>query len=97
MVCASDIADAAYIASRAQTFEDCKALDKNHVWDDGRPREVEGEVLGEWLAGAMRRYDVKVPECLRLSGLASSDVNGSGGGKGVKTNRTCPKNTKDQV
>jgi len=25
-----------------------------------------------------------VPECSRHSGLASSDVNGSGGGKGVK-------------
>ena len=27
-----DIADAAYIASRAATYEDCKKLDAGHVW-----------------------------------------------------------------
>jgi hypothetical protein len=32
----------------------------------------------------MRRYDLKVPECSRLLGLPSSEVNGSGGGRVVK-------------
>eukprot|EP00973_Karenia_brevis_P008090 1096281-Karenia_brevis.AAC.1 len=35
---ASRIADAAYLASRAQVYEDCQALDGSHVWDDGRVR-----------------------------------------------------------
>eukprot|EP00973_Karenia_brevis_P059480 8281895-Karenia_brevis.AAC.1 len=35
---ASRIADAAYLASRAQTYEDCVGLDGAHVWDDGRTR-----------------------------------------------------------
>ena len=32
---AADIADAAYIASRNDTFDECSALDGQHVWDDG--------------------------------------------------------------
>ena len=35
---AGDIADAAYIAPRAQTYEDCKELDRRHTWDDGAIR-----------------------------------------------------------
>ena len=35
---ATDVADAAYLASRGSTFEDCQALDRRHVWDDGAPR-----------------------------------------------------------
>eukprot|EP00973_Karenia_brevis_P027960 3850781-Karenia_brevis.AAC.1 len=58
---ASNIADAAYLASRAQTHEDCKGLDSQHVWDDGVPREGGEEVIGEWLMGASMRYDDRVP------------------------------------
>ena len=56
-----DIADAAYIASRAQTYEDCRAMDHHHCWDDGTVRAGEGtEVIGEWLLGAIGRYDRSV-------------------------------------
>ena len=65
----SDIADAAYIASRAATFEDCRAMDAQHVWDDGRPREGEEEVIGEWLAGALGRYDAQVDHHSHLLGV----------------------------
>ena len=66
----SDIADAAYIASRAATYEDCKGIDPKHVWDDGRPREGESEdVIGEWLAGALRRYDTQVEHHSHLIGV----------------------------
>ena len=65
---ASEIADAAYIASRAQAFEDCKGLDNKHVWDNGEEREGGIVVLGEWLAGATRRYNERVPACSHISG-----------------------------
>eukprot|EP00973_Karenia_brevis_P047261 6559860-Karenia_brevis.AAC.1 len=58
---ASNIADAAYSASRAQTYEDCQGLDSKHVWDDGLPREGGDDVIGEWLMGASRRSDDRVP------------------------------------
>ena len=65
---ASEIADAAYIASRAQAFEDCKGLDNKHVWDNGEEREGGIVVLGEWLAGATRRYNERVPACSHITG-----------------------------
>eukprot|EP00973_Karenia_brevis_P046456 6442154-Karenia_brevis.AAC.1 len=47
---AARIADAAYLASRAQVYEDCQALDGSHVWDDGGVRSGDGvEVIGEWI------------------------------------------------
>ena len=50
---ASRICDAAYLASRAKTFEDCCALDGVHVWDDGHVRNGDSvDVIGEWLLGA---------------------------------------------
>ena len=50
---ASDLADIAYLASRDGSFDDCVALDGNHVWDDGAPRQSGVvEVIGEWLGGA---------------------------------------------
>eukprot|EP00973_Karenia_brevis_P026623 3673487-Karenia_brevis.AAC.1 len=33
---AARIADAAYLASRAQAYEHCVTLDGTHRWDDGR-------------------------------------------------------------
>ena len=43
-----DLADAAYIASRAFAYEECKGLDSSHVWDDGSVRfGAEEEVVGE--------------------------------------------------
>ena len=65
---AADIADAAYLASRAGTYDDCKGLDDKHVWDDGRHAgDADNfEVLGEWLVGATRRFDVCVPPSSRI-------------------------------
>jgi hypothetical protein len=45
---AADIADAAYLASRAGAYDDCQGLDGQHVWDDGRERDGDITVLGEW-------------------------------------------------
>jgi hypothetical protein len=60
---AADIADAAYMASRAGGFDDCVALDARHVWDDGAPRsQGDAEVIGEWLGGAVRRINGKIRE-----------------------------------
>ena len=39
---AGDIADVAYLASRDATFDDCRALDRGHVWDDGAARGERG-------------------------------------------------------
>eukprot|EP00973_Karenia_brevis_P095071 12425553-Karenia_brevis.AAC.1 len=48
----SRVADATYIASRAQVFDDCKVLDGAHMWDDGRVRSGDHvDVIGEWLQG----------------------------------------------
>ena len=45
---AADLADAAYISSRCDTFDDCLSIDGKHVWDNGSVREDSGEdVLGE--------------------------------------------------
>ena len=65
----SDIADAAYLASWAATYEDCISMDEKHVWDNGQAREDDhAEVLGEWVFNASQRYDSKVPECSKVSG-----------------------------
>ena len=73
----SEIADAAYIASRAETYENCKTMDDKHVWDDGLPRESDSEeVIGEWLDGALRRYDEQVDH---HSHLVAWDRKGFGG------------------
>ena len=45
---ASDIADAAYSASRAEAFEDYKSLDRLHVRDDCG-REVGDIISGMWM------------------------------------------------
>ena len=59
---AKDIADAAYVASRNDVFEDCLALDAKHVWDDGPLKENEGvEVIGEWLGGSLGRINSLLP------------------------------------
>ena len=34
----NDIADAAYLASRVATHEDCGRMDAQHVWDSGGSR-----------------------------------------------------------
>ena len=36
---AGDIADVACLASQGATFDDCVALGRVHVWDDGSVRE----------------------------------------------------------
>ena len=36
------------MASRHAAFDDCRALDRHHVWDDGAPRgDSPDEVIGE--------------------------------------------------
>ena len=58
-------------------YEDCKGLDSRHVWDDGRPRDTDSEdVIGEWLAGALRRHDEQVDH---YSHLIRADHKGIGG------------------
>ena len=50
---AGDVADVAYLASRDATFDDCRAIDNKHVWDDGAAwgeRDVE--------VNAARRYEL---------------------------------------
>jgi hypothetical protein len=60
---AADIADAAYMSSRAAVFEDCCALDGSHVWNDGPRRGGnDGEVIGEWLCGAVTQVNRELPE-----------------------------------
>ena len=81
LCCASDIADAAYLASRADAFEDCKGLDRLHVWDDGgRGAGDIGDVdvLGEWLLDATRRYDAKVPVSSRVRDKRGVDIGRQG-------------------
>ena len=59
---AGDVADAAYIASRDSTFDDCKSIDTGHVWDDGSPREGDAaDVIGEWLHGCVSRLNASLP------------------------------------
>ncbi len=49
------------------------------MWDDGRPREKEGEeVIGEWLAGALLRYDVQVDHHSHLLGARYHQVGKQG-------------------
>ena len=69
------MADAAHLASRARVYEDCKGLDIMHEWDNGRARDGDIAVLGEWLAGATRRDNEKVPHCSRID---SNDGQGIG-------------------
>ena len=73
---AGDLADAAYIASRALAYEECKGLDRNHVWDDGSVRfgREEEEVVGEWLFGSTFRYDATVLECSHLHGAGPANI-----------------------
>ena len=71
----SVLGDAAYIASRGQAFDDCRAIDTHHVWDDGAIRFGADEtVIGEWLFGVCFRYDLRVPEGSRLQGCGPADV-----------------------
>jgi len=64
---AGDLADVAYLCSRDVTFEDCQALDCNHVWDDGVDRtDREIEFLGEWLSGCVTRVNACLPEVARF-------------------------------
>ena len=66
----NDIADTAYLASRAATHEDCGRMDAQHVWDNGDAKEADRvDVLGAWVHNAAHRYDNKVPECSRVSGV----------------------------
>ena len=72
---AASLGDAPYIASRGQTFDDCKAIDGGHVWDDGAIRFAEDEsVIGEWLFGAIMRYDLQVPQGSHLAGCGPAEV-----------------------
>ena len=57
---ASDVADAAYLASRYAAYDDCIALDSEHVWDDGMGGQGAG-VVGGWLGGVINRINNKVP------------------------------------
>jgi hypothetical protein len=71
----NDVADAAYLASRAATHEDCIKMDAHHVWDNGQDRGGDDvEVLGEWVHNAAHRYDSKVPECSKVSGAAYTGI-----------------------
>jgi len=65
---ASDIADAAYLASRNDVFEDCLALDALHVWDSGPSRQnMGGEVIGEWLLPCIGRVNSKLPSVSHIT------------------------------
>ena len=57
---ASDVADAAYLASRYAAYDDCEALDSEHVWDDGMGGQGAG-VVGGWLGGVISCINDKVP------------------------------------
>ena len=71
----SDIADAAYLASRAATHEDCVKMDSLHVWDNGQAKDSErADILGEWVFNAARRYDSKVPDCSKVSGVPYTSI-----------------------
>ena len=59
---AADIADAAYLASRHATFDECLTVDLLHEWDDGVPRMGEDEPIGEWLSGCIGRVNATIPE-----------------------------------
>ena len=48
---ADDIANTAYMASRAGGVDDYVALDARHVWDDSAPRS-QGEGDDWWVVGA---------------------------------------------
>ena len=64
---AGDLADVAYLSSRDVTFDDCQALDRSHVWDDGVDRpDREIEFLGEWLGACVTRVNAFMPEIGRF-------------------------------
>ena len=64
---AGDLADVAYLCSRDVTFDDCIALDRRHVWDDGEDRtDREIEFLGEWLQACVGRVNACLPEIARF-------------------------------
>ena len=73
-----EIADAAYIASRVGAYDDCRGLDRQHVLDDGREREGDITVLGEWLGEAQGRYNAKVPALSRVNVNGESKVGKQG-------------------
>ena len=77
---AGDVASAAYIASRARTLEDCVSIDAKHVWDDGKPREGQEEVIGEWLGGTNHDYDGRVAagSCIERRREAGDDLGNQG-------------------
>ena len=59
---AADIADAAYLVSRYDAWDDCVALDRRHVWDDGPARQnTAGIVVGEWLFEGVSRLNAVLP------------------------------------
>ena len=68
---AGDIADVAYLSSRAGAFDDCVALDGMHVWDDGPARDngagdVLDDVVGEWLLGCVTQVNSLLPPQTRF-------------------------------
>ena len=68
---AGDIADVAYLSSRAGAFDDCVALDRRHVWDDGPARDdgqgdILDDVVGEWLLGCVTQVNALLPPQARL-------------------------------
>ena len=67
---AGDIADVAYLSSRAGAFEDCVGLDRRHEWDDGPARDNGSgdgldDVLGEWLLGCITQANLVLPQHAR--------------------------------
>ena len=50
-----------------------------HVWDDGNPRDDgANDVLGEWLMGALSRYDAQVDHHSHLLGAGHAAVGKQG-------------------
>ena len=50
-------------------------LDSLHVWDSGQARVGErADVLGEWVFNAAQRYDRKVPDCSKVSGVPYTGI-----------------------
>jgi hypothetical protein len=60
----NDIADAAYLASRAATHEDCIRMDAQHVWDNGQARE--GTTYMFWGSGCITLLTGMIAEFLRV-------------------------------
>ena len=53
----------------------CVEMYSLHVWDSGQARVGErADILGEWVFNAAQRYDSKVPDCSKVSGVPYTGI-----------------------